>query len=104
MQRQRVTWQQGLAGFRNDFLEHRKKDFAEFDAYYQPDIAEMLFDHAWQTMAELFAAFIEAHFAPTSSIAVIPKEERDPKRMRRWRFCQRKPVDRSNFVKSPFTK
>jgi len=97
LRRQRTNWQQGLRGFRNDFLEHRKKDPAEFAAYYQPKTAEMLFDHAWRTMAELFPAFIEARFSPGWSIMEILKEERDPKRPRRWRHFQCEPVDRGSF-------
>ena len=30
LRRQRAKWQQGLASFRNDYLEHRKKEIAEF--------------------------------------------------------------------------
>jgi len=97
LRQQRAIWQQGLAGFRNDFLEHRKKDVVEFAAYYQPQTAEMLFDHAWRTMAELFPAFTEARFVPTWSIIEIAKHERDPKRLRRWRFYQCEPVDRGSF-------
>ncbi len=97
LRQQRAIWQQGLAGFRNDFLEHRKKDVAEFASYYQPKMAEMLFDHAWRTMAELFPALIEARFAPTWSIMEIAKDERDPKRLRRWRFYQCEPVGRGSF-------
>lgn len=80
-------------------LEHRKKDIAEFATYYQPKTAEVLFDHAWRTMAELFPVFIEARFGPTWSIAEIQIEERDPKRQRRWRFVHCEPVERGNFTK-----
>jgi hypothetical protein len=99
LRRQRTNWQQGLSSFRNDFLEHRKKDLAEFAAYYEPKRAEILFDHAWRTMAELFPAFIEAHFLPTWSIMRTPSAERDPKRLRQWRFFQCEPVNRSSFTK-----
>src|SRR5882762_1316501 len=66
--RRRTNWQQGLHEFRNDFLEHRKNDAARFDAYYQPKTVEMLFDHAWRTIAELLPAFIEARYPATWSI------------------------------------
>lgn len=99
LRRQRTNWQQGLSSFRNDFLEHRKKDMADFAIYYQPKTAEMLFDHVWRTMAELFPALIEAHFGPTWSIVEIPKAERDPNHMRRWRFFQCEPVIRGRFTK-----
>ncbi|WP_348269830.1 hypothetical protein P8936_18045 [Edaphobacter paludis] len=99
LRRQRANWQQGLSSFRNDYLEHRKKDIAEFAAYYEPKTVEMLFDHAWRTMAELFPAFIEARYPPTLSIMEIPMNERDPKHLRRWRFFQCEPVERGNFTK-----
>lgn len=99
LRRQRTNWQQALSSFRNDFLEHRKADIADFADFYQPKTAEMLFGHAWRTMAELFPPFIEAHFAPTCSIMEIPMNERDPKRLRRWRFFQCEPVERSSFTK-----
>jgi hypothetical protein len=99
LRRQRANWQQGLSSFRNDYLEHRKKDIAEFAAYYEPKTAEMLFEHAWRTMAELFPAFIEARYPPTWSIMEIPLNERDPKHLRRWRFFQCEPVERGNFTK-----
>jgi len=98
LRRQRTNWQQVLHEFRNDFLEHRKKDVAEFAAYYQPNTAEMLFDHAWRTMAELFPAFIEARYPATWSIMEIPTNERDPKHLRRWRFFQCEPVERGSFL------
>jgi hypothetical protein len=99
LRRQRAKWQQGLSSFRNDYLEHRKKDIAEFAAYYEPKTAEVLFDHVWRTMAELFPAFIEARYPPTWSIMEIPMNERDPKRLRRWRFFQCEPAERGNFIK-----
>jgi len=98
LRRQRTNWQQGLSSFRNDFLEHRKKNATAFAAYYQPKTAERLFDHAWQTMGELFPAFIEARFPPTWSIMRISPEERDPKRLRHWRFFQCEPVNRASFT------
>nr|AOS95229.1 hypothetical protein [uncultured bacterium] len=97
LRRQRANWQQRLSSFRNDYLEHRKKDIAEFADYYQPATAEMLFDHAWRTMAELFPAFIESRYPPTWSITEIPINERDPKHWRRWRFFQCEPAERGSF-------
>jgi hypothetical protein len=96
LKRQRLSWQQGLSEFRNDFLEHRRqKDIAAFESYYRPETAEMLFDHAWRTMADLFPVFIEARFPPALSIKEIPLAERDPKRPRRFRFFLYEPVKRA---------
>ena len=94
LRRQRVNWQKGLSEFRNDFLEHRKQDIGAFESYYRPETAEMLFDHAWRTMADLFPVFIEARFPPTWSIKEIPLAERYPKRPRRFQFFQCEPVNR----------
>ncbi len=99
LRRQRSNWQQGLSRFRNEYLEHRKKNIEEFAAYYEPKMAEMLFEHSWRTMAELFPAFIEARYPPTWSIMEIPMNERDPNHVRRWRFFQCEPVERGNFTK-----
>ena len=97
LRQQRRNWQQELASFRNDFLEHRK-NAASFADFYQPKSTESLFEQAWKTMALLLAVFIEAHFLPIFSIMEIPPNERDPKRLRRWRHFQCAPVDRGQFT------
>jgi hypothetical protein len=94
LKRQRVNWQQGLSEFRNDFLEHRKQNISTFERYYQSETAEMLFDHAWRTMADLLPVFVEARFLPTLSIKEIPLAERDPKRPRRYQLFHCEPVNR----------
>ncbi len=99
VRRQRTNWQQGLAGFRNDYLEHRKVEFADVASYYQPRTAEMLFEHVWRTMYELFPPFLEARFAPMLSIMEIPQRERDQARLRRWQCFQCEPVERGTFPK-----
>jgi hypothetical protein len=94
---QRANWQNGLANYRNDFLEHRKQDREAFEAYYQPETAEMLFEHCWRTMADVIPVFIEARLYPGWSIMEIPEAERDPKNYRRFRYFQCDPVDRGTF-------
>jgi hypothetical protein len=96
LKRQR-DWQQGLSEYRNDFLEHRKQDISAFADYYRPETAEMLFESAWQTMAEIFPAFIEARFPSTWSIMQIPVAERNPQRLRRFQYFQCDPVARGQF-------
>jgi hypothetical protein len=97
LKRQRLNWQQGLSEFRNDYLEHRKQDISAFAAYYRPETAEMLFEHAWRAVAEILPVFIEARFPSTWSIQEIPVAERDPKRGRRFQYFQCAPVARGNF-------
>jgi hypothetical protein len=97
LRRQRLGWQQGLVEFRNDFLEHRSLEAMAVEKYYRPEWAEMAFDFAWRTMAELLPVFAEARFFPTHSIRPIPASERDAKRPRRFQFFFCEPVDRSSF-------
>jgi hypothetical protein len=96
LRRQRTNWQHALSAFRNDFLEHRKSDGVQFAAFYEPRTAEMLFEHVWRTMADLFPAFIETRFPPIWSIMEIPEQERDPQNPRRWRPFPCEPADRGN--------
>lgn len=93
LKRQRDSWQQGLSEFRNEFLEHRSQDIEAFAMYYQPEMAERLFDHAWRTMSDLFPVFIESRFPPTWSIKEIPLAERGPMG-RRFQYFQCEPVNR----------
>ncbi len=86
LRRQRINWQNGLGDFRNHYLEHRKEEQAKFAKYYNPKQAEVLFDSAWRTMADIFPVFIESHFPRSHSIAEIPPNERDPSRRRRFRY------------------
>jgi hypothetical protein len=97
LRRQREGWQQDLAKFRNEFLEHRSLDVGEVEKYYRPQWAEMAFDFAWRTIAELIPVFLEARFAPTYSIRLIPLSERDVKRPRRFQFFFCEPTDRSTM-------
>jgi hypothetical protein len=85
LRQQRITWQNGLGGFRNLHLEHRKEGPERF-AKYSPVEAEVLFDSAWRTMADVFLVFIESHFPASHSIEEIPASERDPSRRRRFRI------------------
>jgi hypothetical protein len=86
LRNQRNNWQNGLANFRNHFLEHRKEGPEKFGKYYKPGQVEVLFDSAWRTMADILPVVIESHFSPSHSIEEIPANERDPLRRRRFRF------------------
>jgi hypothetical protein len=94
LKKQRTNWQKGLCDFRNNFLEHRCEELTTFESYYQPERAELLFDSAWRTMADLFHVFIESHFSPTLSIREIPASERDPLRPRCFKSFSANPPDR----------
>lgn len=85
LRQQRKNWQSGLAEFRNR-LEHGGKHSAKFAKYYDPEQAEVLFDSAWRTTADLLPLFIASHFSPSHTIAEIPPNERDPTHRRRFRY------------------
>jgi hypothetical protein len=92
LREQRNNWQNGLKEFRNH-LEHESKDLTKFAKYYDPELAEVLFDSAWRTMADLLPILIASHFSPSHTIAEIPVNERDPTRRRRFRHVLGGPID-----------
>ncbi len=83
---QRTDWQNDLADFRNNFVEHRNSDRDEFARYYELSTAEELFEKGWKSMADILPVFIAANFAGAVRIEEIPDAERDPNTRRRFRW------------------
>ena len=46
--------------------------------YYKPEVAQVLFDSAWQEAEGMLAIFISKHFPPGVILRIIPENERDP--------------------------
>jgi hypothetical protein len=88
LREQRNRWQNDLAHFRNDFLEHRKEDPQVFRDHYEPDHAENMFDAVWRMSADVLAVLLAQKMPPGFSIREIPLEERDPAHPRRFRYVQ----------------
>jgi hypothetical protein len=75
-----------LAAIRNNFLEHQNNPRTEFMDYYKPDVAQVLFDCAWQEAEGMLAIFISKHFPPFVKLRIIPEAERDPNLPKKFGF------------------
>lgn len=62
LQRARENWQNDLADFRNNWVEHQKGDRRKYDKFYTPQYAEFLFESAWRTIADILPPLLELHF------------------------------------------
>jgi hypothetical protein len=92
--RQRINWQQDMATFRNDFLEHRNAPVAAtVDRFYDPKWAESMFNAVWRTIAELLSTFLESRFMPNVSITRA-EQQLIPDRRRMWQMFLCDPVER----------
>jgi hypothetical protein len=76
-----------LAAIRNNFLEHQSHPRTEFMDYYKPDVAQVLFDSAWQEAEGMLAIFISKHFHPGVTLRIIPEKERDPDLPKKFGFA-----------------
>jgi len=62
LRRARMNWQNDLADFRNNWVEHQKGDRRKYDKFYTPQYAEFLFESAWRTIADILPPLLELHF------------------------------------------
>jgi hypothetical protein len=83
---QRTNWQNKLADFRNHFLEHRQEEPEKINDFYQPSIAEALFDSVWRTTADILVTLLVMHLPPGVGLVEIPVAERTGQAPRRFRF------------------
>jgi hypothetical protein len=86
---------QKLVAIRNNFLEHQNYPRAEFMDYYKPDVAQVLFDCAWQEAEGMLAIFISKRFPPDVKLRIIPEKDRDPNLPKKFGFAWATPP-RSN--------
>ena len=75
-----------LAAMRNNFLEHQNNPRADFMDYYKPEVAQVLFDSAWQEAEGMLAIFISKHFPPFVKLRIIPEAQRDPTLPKKFGF------------------
>jgi hypothetical protein len=73
-----------LIAIRNNFLEHQNYPRGEFMYYYKPDVAQALFDCAWQEAEGMLAIFISKRFPPNLTLRIIPEQDRDPSMPRKF--------------------
>lgn len=87
MRNDRAEFQQALATYRNDYLEHRVPQVdPRLGAFHRLDSAETTFTNVWQTIEDYVAITVKAHLPPALLLDEIPESERDPARQVRFRF------------------
>lgn len=83
----RRAWQQKLALFRNEHLEHKQQLKPEFVVtFYTLAGAELAFENVWQTIEDISVILLIPHLAHGIELAEIPDSERDPAVPRRFGF------------------
>jgi hypothetical protein len=76
---ERRSWQQKLALFRNEHLEHKRELKPEFVAsFYTLDGAELAFENVWQAIEDIAVQLLIPHLAPGVALVEIPEAQRDP--------------------------
>lgn len=74
----RKRWQNDLAKFRNEILEHPSADKGLFKDFYNPANAEALFDGVWHTIVEILAFLLSLKLPP--QFGLIDHGSNDPNR------------------------
>jgi hypothetical protein len=83
----RAKWQQKLALFRNEHLEHKQPLKPEFvGSFYTLAGAELAFENVWEAIEDISAILLMPHLAPGVLLAEIPEVERDPAAPKRFGF------------------
>lgn len=55
----REKWQNDLAKFRNNWIEHQSGSQKQFQKFYTQEYAEELFDNVWRTIADIIPVLLE---------------------------------------------
>ena len=72
----RTGWQEALAKFRNSFLEHQGGDRKDFEWFYKPENAELIFDAVWRAIANILPMLLELRLP--EGICLIEQHPDDP--------------------------
>lgn len=84
----RRSWQQKLALFRNEHLEHKQELRPEFVAsFYTLAGAELAFESVWEAIEDITVQLLIPHLAPGVVLVEIPEAERDPAVPQRFAFA-----------------
>lgn len=72
----REEWQNELAKFRNNWLEHQRGDRRPFNKFYQPQYAESLFEAVWRTIVEILPVLLELRLM--DGVRLVEQSPNDP--------------------------
>ena len=94
--RGRASWQNGLALFRNEVLQHRHVvDPRLVRVLLRPDSARTVFDNVWQAIEDIATCFISLALPPIVALDQIPERDRDTSCPRRFRLALTAPIGES---------
>src|SRR5216684_471882 len=82
----RVGWQNELAKFRNNWVEHAHDDPGKFKHFYQPETAEILFDATWRTIADILPPLLELRLLDGTKLVEQHPDDPGPKWGQRFRY------------------
>ena len=87
----RRLWQNDLADFRNNILEHVSDDRSQYERFYRPDFAEKLFDAVWKAIIEVLVFLLG--FKLPEGVYVLEQDPADPgpKWPKRFRWHMERP-------------
>lgn len=87
MRNDRREWQNDLALFRNEHLEHQRPvDRELLVRFYRPDSAATAFDNVWQAIEDITVQLLVPCLPAGVELVEIPDDERDPVVPRRFGF------------------
>jgi hypothetical protein len=87
MRTDRRKWQNDLALFRNEHLEHQRPVDRELLArFYRSDSAETAFENVWHAIEDITVQLLVPYLPPGIALVEIPEDERDPVVPRRFGF------------------
>jgi hypothetical protein len=91
MKNNRTSWQNSLARFRNDYLEHKTIERSEVEVFYSLDRAEVTFQTVWVAIEEILATLLAARLPSMAALREIPEAERNPQMPLRFGWAWARP-------------
>jgi hypothetical protein len=82
----RDEWQNGLAKFRNTWVEHQRGERKQFQKFYDPKYAEWLFDTVWRTITDILPVFLELHLPYGTKLIEQHPDDPGPRWGQRFRY------------------
>jgi hypothetical protein len=75
----RKLWQNDLADFRNNILEHVSEDRSKYEKFYRPQFAEALFDAVWKTIIEILVMLLRLRLPKGVDVIELHPDAPGPK-------------------------
>lgn len=82
----REHWQNDLAKFRNTWVEHQQGDRKQFEKFYKPDYAEMVFHAVWDAIVTILAVMLEVHLPHGTKLVEQHPDDPSPRCPNRFHY------------------